>query len=282
MRPLPTELLRSFVIVAHTGSFTIASEHISLSQSTVSQHIRRLEDLVGLPLFERDTRNVRLSLQGETLHRYATRILELMDEAMTSVCGPPLNGTVRLGLPEDFASSRLAAALASFVRRNPDVELVINTGLSGDLFRGLDENKYDLVFAKRLAGSRRGTLVHSEPLYWCTSAISPLRDGEAVLPLAVHPEPSITRTRIFDALKAANRSYRVAVVSSSVMVIQAAVSAGLGVSAFTGYAIPEGLVRLDGNLPDLGIMEYVIDRPSSVSQAAQALELVLVDAAKEL
>ena len=63
------------------------------------------------------------------------RILELMDEAMTSVCGPPLDGTVRLGLPEDFASSRLAPALASFIQRNPGVDLVISTGLSGDLSR---------------------------------------------------------------------------------------------------------------------------------------------------
>jgi DNA-binding transcriptional LysR family regulator len=282
MRPLPTELLRSFVVVAQTGSFTIASEHLSLSQSTVSQHIRRLEDLVGLPLFERDTRNVRLSPHGETLHRYAVRILALMDEAMTSVCGPPLNGTVRLGLPEDFASSRLAMALASFVQRNPEVELVISTGLSADLFRGLDENKYDLVFAKRTSGSQRGYVVRSEPLCWCGSATSPLPIGEAVLPVAVHPEPSISRTRIFEALKAAGRPYRVAVVSSSIVVIQAAVTAGLGISAFTGYAIPEGLVRLTGDLPDLGVLEYVIDRPSSVSQATEALELVLAEAARQL
>jgi DNA-binding transcriptional LysR family regulator len=282
MRPLPTELLRSFVVVAQTASFTAASEQLCLSQSTVSQHIRRLEDLVGVPLFERDTRNVRLSRHGDALHSYATRILELMDEAMTTVCGPPLNGTVRLGLPEDFASSRLASALGSFVRRNPDVELVIRTGLSGDLFRELDENKHDLVFAKRLSGSQRGYVVKSEPLHWCGGASSSLRGDEAVLPLAVHPEPSITRSRMFEALKAAHRSYRVAVVSSSIMVIQAAVTAGLGVAAFTGYAMPEGIVRLDGGLPDLGVLDYVIDRQPTISQAAQALERVLADAAKEL
>ena len=282
MRPLPSELLRSFVIVAQTGSFTVASEHISLSQSTVSQHIRRLEDLVGLPLFERDTRNVRLSPQGETLHRYAVKILELMDEAMTTVCGPPLNGTVRLGLPEDFASSHLATALASFVRRNPEVELVINTGLSGDLFRELDENKHDLVFAKRLSGSRRGYVVRTEPLYWCGSPNMAVTGAESVLPLAVHPEPSVARTRMLEALKAAGRPYRVAVSSSSVMVIQAAVIAGLGVSAFTGFVIPDGLIRLDEGLPELGVLEYVIDRQSAVSQAAEALELMLIDAAKEL
>ncbi|MBB6242917.1 LysR substrate-binding domain-containing protein [Rhodanobacter sp. MP1X3] len=282
MRPLPSELLRSFVVVAQTGSFTVASEQVSLSQSTVSQHIRRLEDLVGQPLFERDTRNVRLSPQGETLHRYAERILSLMDEAMTSLCGPPLNGTVRVGLPEDFASTRLTTALASFVQRNPEVELIISTGMSGDLFRELDEGRHDLVFAKRLSGSQRGTVVRTEPLYWCGSPTSPLNGGESIIPLAVHPEPSIARRRIFEALKAVNRPYRLAIVSSNVMVIQAAVMAGLGISAFAGYVIPEGLVRLDQGLPELGVLEYVIDRQPSVSQAALALEMVLTDAANEL
>lgn len=282
MRPLPSELLRTFVVVAQTGSFTVAAEHVSLSQSTVSQHIRRLEDLVGQPLFERDTRNVRLSPHGETLHRYAEKILALMDEAMTSLCGPPLNGTVRVGLPEDFASTRLTTALASFAQRNPEVELVIGTGLSGDLFRELDEGRYDLVFAKRLSGSQRGTVVRTEPLHWCGSPTSPLTGGESVIPLAVHPEPSIARRRMFEALKAADRPYRLAIVSSNVMVIQAAVMAGLGISAFAGYVIPEGLVRLDRGLPELGSLDYVIDRQPSVSQAALALEMVLADAASEL
>lgn len=282
MRPLPTELLRSFVVVAQTASFTAASDVLCLSQSTVSQHIRRLEDLVGQALFDRDTRNVKLSRHGETLHRYATQILALMDEAMNTVSGPPLNGTVRLGLPEDFASSRLAPALAAFVQRNPDVELVIRTGLSGDLFRELDEDRHDLVFAKRLPGSVRGNVVKTEQLYWCSGVHSPIHGGEAILPLAVHPEPSITRSRMFESLKAAGRPYRVAVVSSSVMVIQAAVTAGLGVGAFTGYAIPEGMIRLDAGLPDLGTMEYVVDRRPAISPAADALEFVLADAAGDL
>jgi len=125
MRPLPPELLRSFVAVAQSGSFTAASERVNLSQSTVSQHIRRLEELLDRPLFERDTRNVHLSQHGDALFRYAVRILELMDEAVTSVCGPPLSGKVRLAMSEDFASAHLTAALASFVRHNPDVELAI-------------------------------------------------------------------------------------------------------------------------------------------------------------
>jgi DNA-binding transcriptional LysR family regulator len=195
MRPLPSDLLRSFAAVAQTGSFTVASERVCLSQSTVSQQIRRLEDLIGQPLFERDTRNVRLSPHGEILLRYAQKILEMMDEAITELCGPPLNGAVRLALPEDFASTRLTTALASFVQRNPNVELVVSSGMSGDLFRELDEGRHDLVFAKRLSGSQRGVVVRTEPLVWCVGPTSAYTGTESILPLAVHSEPSVTRTR---------------------------------------------------------------------------------------
>lgn len=282
MRPLPPELLRSFVAVAQSGSFTAASERVNLSQSTVSQHIRRLEELLDRPLFERDTRNVRLSPHGDALLRYAVRILELMDEAVTSVCGPPLSGKVRLAMSEDFASAHLTAALASFVQRNPDVELAIATGLSGDLFDALDEGRHDLVFAKRIAGSRRGRVIRSEPLYWCTGPESPVTGHEAVLPLALHPAPSVSRRRVLEALEAAGRPYRIAVVSSSVAVLRAAVSAGLGISAFAGYVIPAGLARLDADLPELGELEYVIDRPAAASRSTLALEATLVTADAEL
>jgi DNA-binding transcriptional LysR family regulator len=120
------------------------------------------------------------------------------------------------------------------------------------------------------------------PSPWYGVSARPAYTGtESVLPLAVHPEPSVTRSRIFEALKAAGRPYRIALVSSSVAVIQAAVTAGLGVSAFAGYVIPDGLVRLDQGLPPLGALDYVIDRRASVP-AALALETVLHEAAREL
>jgi DNA-binding transcriptional ArsR family regulator len=79
---LPPDLLRSFVAVAQTKSFSRAAERMNLSQSTVSQQIRRLEDLVGKSLFERDTRTVTLTRDGEAFQNYAARILDLMSEAV--------------------------------------------------------------------------------------------------------------------------------------------------------------------------------------------------------
>jgi DNA-binding transcriptional LysR family regulator len=279
---LPPDLLRSFVAVAQTKSFSRAAERVHLSQSTVSQQIRRLEDIVGKPLFERDTRTVSLNRDGEALQNYAARILDLMSEAVEHFRAPGLSGHVRLGLSEDFASAGLTAALVSFLRRNPEVELTIEIGLSGDLFRQLDEGRYDLVFAKRLRGSRRGRVVRSEPLIWCAAAQTSGMESADVVPLVLHPEPSVTRLRVLKALEAAGRPYRIVVSSSSLAALKAAVMAGLGVSAFARYVMPDGLTRLTGSLPKLGTLEFVLDTPKVISKSVAMLEATLTVAAREL
>jgi DNA-binding transcriptional LysR family regulator len=154
--------------------------------------------------------------------------------------------------------------------------------MRGELFCALAEERHDLVFAKRLSGSQRGRVVRTEPLHWCVGRDSPLTGGESVLPLALHPEPSVSRARMLEVLKACNRSYKIVVESSSIAVLKATVIAGLAVSAFAEYVIPEGLQRLETDLPPLGMLEYVIDRPAKVSNAVLALEAVLTDVAQEL
>jgi len=279
---LPPDLLRSFVAVAQTTSFSRAAERVHLSQSTVSQQIRRLEHILGKSLFERDTRTVTLTRDGEALQNYAARILDLMSEAVEHFRTPALSGRVRLGLSEDFASAGLTAALVSFLRRNPEVELLIEIGMSGDLFRQLDEGRYDLVLAKRLHGSRRGRVVRSEPLMWCVGSQTSRMDSADVVPLVLHPEPSVTRWQVLQTLEAAGRPYRVVVCSGSLAALKAAVMAGLGVSAFARYVMPEGLVRVRGTLPELGALEFVLDTPKVVSKSVAALKATLAVAAREL
>jgi DNA-binding transcriptional LysR family regulator len=103
-----------------------------------------------------------------------------------------------------------------------------------------------------------------------------------MLPLALHPEPSVARQRVLEVLNAVGRSYRIAVTSSSIAALRAAAAAGLGVSAFAGYVIPQGLAKFDAGLPALGELDYVIDRPASASRSTLALEATLVAAAAEL
>jgi DNA-binding transcriptional LysR family regulator len=205
-----------------------------------------------------------------------------MTEAMEHLRSPALSGHVRLGLSEDFASAGLTAALASFVRRNPKVELTIAIGMSGELFRQLDEGQHDIVLAKRLQGSRRGRVVRSEPLLWCVGSQLSGIESYDVVPLALHPEPSVTRLRVLQTLEAAGRPYRVVVSSGSLAALKAAVMAGLGVSAFARYVMPDGLVRVTGTLPELGALEFVLDTPKVISKSVAALKATLAVAAREI
>lgn len=281
MRSLPPELLRTFIACCEAGSFTGAAERVHLSQSTVSQHVRRLEDLLDRPLFERDTRSVRLSPSGHALKLYASRILTLMDEAVGQVCGPPLQGLIKLGLAEDFAVHRLTNALADFVMRNPGVELNVSTGLSGDLFAAFDRGEHDVVLAKRLQGNPRGQLIRTEPLRWCGSTEHPALLDLDPLPIVIHPEPSVSRQRMIEVLEGAGRRFRVSLESSSLAVLRSAILAGVGVGAFGEYVMPEGTQQIDSGLPELGDLEYVVCRGVS-SDSVEALVFTLTSAATAL
>jgi DNA-binding transcriptional LysR family regulator len=205
-----------------------------------------------------------------------------MTEAMEHLRAPALSGHVRLGLSEDFASVGLTAALASFVRRNPEVELTIGIGMSGELFRELDEGQHDIILAKRLQGSRRGRVVRNEPLIWCVGSQASGMESYDVPPLALHPEPSVTRLRVLQALEAAGRPYRIVLSSSSLATLKAAVMAGLGVSAFARYVMPDSLLRVGDTLPELGALEFVLDKQKVFSRTVAALEATLAVAAHQL
>src|SRR6202012_3423911 len=105
------ELLRSFVAVAECGGFHRAAERLNLTQSTVSQQIKRLELEARHPLFRRTTRSVALTDQGERLLGDARRLLQLEEAARHRLAAPRLSGAVRLGVVEEVAGGSLPSAL---------------------------------------------------------------------------------------------------------------------------------------------------------------------------
>ena len=118
-------LLRSFIAVVDCGNFTRAAERLHLTQSTVSQQIRRLEEAVACQLLDRDQRRVVATAEGERLLAYARRILALHEEAADVLINQQSDGVLRLGVPEDFASERLMPLLSAFVRAYPRVRLEV-------------------------------------------------------------------------------------------------------------------------------------------------------------
>lgn len=253
--------LRTFLTVAQTLSFTAAAQRLGTGQSTVSQHVRKLEAAVGRPLLERDTHSVTLTADGTAMLGFARDILDSNERAVDYFAGPALRGRVRLGASEDFAYSRLPDILRSFRATHPLVELELTVGLSGVLHRALEARQLDLVMAKRKTGETHGTLVSRDTMAWIAAPGFRLSaDPSEPVPLIACPEPSISRELAIRALERAGRPWRSACTAGSFSGLHTAARAGLGVTAHTRSLIPAGLAELprDAGLPALGEVEFVL------------------------
>ncbi len=257
--PFDAAQLASFLTVVQTRSFTAAARRLGLRQSTVSQHIRRLEGTAGRRLLLRDTHSVTLTTDGEAMVGFARAILEANAQAGRYFAGAEVRGRLRFGASEDFVSTRLPEVLRDFTREHPAVDLELTVGLSGRLFERLDAGEIDLVLGKRLAGDERGQVVWRERLVWVgrdAAAASP----ERPLPLILYPPPSVSRTAALDALVRAGRDWRLVCTSASLSGLCAAALAGLGVTVQTRSMVSAGLVELptSAHLPELFEVEFVV------------------------
>src|SRR5215813_5857831 len=166
---LDFELLRTFVTIADCGGFHRAAEQLNLTQSTVSQQIKRLELATQRPLLRRTTRSVALTDDGEMLLGDARRLLQLEEAARHRLAAPRLSGTVRLGVVEEIAGGSLPSALGRFAALHSGVKLEVQIGVSAPLIEELDAGRLDVVFAKRPLGTSRGHLVWREPMVWAAA-----------------------------------------------------------------------------------------------------------------
>jgi DNA-binding transcriptional LysR family regulator len=253
-------LLRSFLAVADSLGFTAASKRLRLTQSTVSGHVRKLEQALGRRLFVRDTHQVRLTSDGEALVTFATTAVEAEKRAMRYFAGSTLRGRLRFGASEDLVLHGLPAILREFVRDHPMVDVELVVGVSGALHAMLAAGQLDLVFAKRPPGDTRGRLVWRDRLVWFGDAALAERSP---LPLILLNPPSITRDRAISALEGVDRAWRIVCSSDSQSGVHAAALAGLGIGAHAHSLLPAGLQELaatDG-LPALGDVDFVISFP---------------------
>ncbi len=167
--------LRTFLSVAQTLSFTQAARRLGLRQSTVSQHVRRLEEATGRQLFTRDTHSVELTEDGEAMLGFARRILDVHEQAAQFFTGTRLRGRLRFGASEDFVLTRLPEILERFRHEHPEVDLELTVELSGTLHEQLAAGRLDLVLAKRRrARTRTG--------WWAGRAGVDRRAGSAARP----------------------------------------------------------------------------------------------------
>src|ERR1700704_4137929 len=278
---LDFELLRSFVAVAECGGFHRAAERLNLTQSTVSQQIKRLELETKRPLFRRTTRSVALTDDGEMLLGDARRLLQLEEAARYRLAAPQLSGTVRLGVVEEVAGGSLPSALRRFATLHSGVKLEVQIGVSAELIEQLNAGRLDVVFAKRPLGTSKGRLVWREPLVWAAADAFEFTPG-AALPLALYRERSVSREAALAALHAGEFAWEIVYTSPSLTGVRAAALAGLAITPLPASALIAGLRILDADagLPRLPDLEFAIYEKARPDKAAAALAAVLMASRK--
>lgn len=280
LKTLDLDLLRSFVSIVETGSFTRAGDRLGRTQSTISLQVKRLEDQIGRAVFARTPRSLSLTPEGERLLGPARQLLRVNDAAIAELFEPNMTGQVRLGVPEDFATAHLPAVLAAFAEAHPLVELAVTCDLTLNLLDSFHDGAFDLVLIKREPSAPlEGVRVWREPLVWV--ARDPLAaEGLETVPLIVSPEPCVYRKRAIAALDAIGRKWRVAYTSTSLAGSQSAVNAGLGITVLPREMVPPYLTPIVDNpgLPSLYDTEIALIEAPGLSETAHRLAQHIVAA----
>lgn len=278
---IDTLLLKTFIAVAETGSFSQAAEMVGRTQSAVSLQIKKMEESLNCVLFERSSRHVVLTEQGEVFLGYARRIIELQWEAYSRLNEPDVKGQINLGTPEDFATHHLPRILASFAKQHPHVQLNVRCDLTLNLMTGFRKGEFDIILVKRDPEKvKGGTKVWREPLVWAAAEHYRLKDD---IPLVLSPQPCIYRARALAALDRMRKSWHIAYTSPSLAGTVAAVKAGLGVTVLPATMMPQGLSPIKGppKLPHLADSEIALMKKDNLSQAGKVLAAHIVSSLEQ-
>lgn len=239
---LDPSLLRAFVAVSEHRSFTRAAAALNRTQSAVSTQIRRLEDQVGLRLLERSTTRVELSPAGEKLVGYAHRILSLGEEALQRLHDHDVQGSVRLGVMDDYGTLVFPSLLKSFTLAYPGVRVEMETGLTSGMVDRIGSD-FDIVIAMHPAGDKTGALLGREKAVWAASDLLDTKASDP-LPVALYPSGCLFRKWALDALDRSGRSWRLAFVSHSLAAVEAVAAKGLAVTVVKESTLPASLSAL--------------------------------------
>lgn len=272
---LELDLLRTLVAISDSGSFNRAARAVFRTPSAVSMQMKKLEEQVGQPLFTKDGRSVALTPDGEALVGYGRRILKLADEAMLRFRAPEIQGTIRLGAPDDYASQFLPDILARFAASHPDVEVNVFCQSSHELLQHLQDGEMDVALVSAGHGSHQGaaTIVHREELGWVGLAHGCAHEKDPI-PLALSHMACSWRRQALNALDRAGIAHRVAYTSKHYLGQLAAVKAGLAIAPFPRSSVT-GDLKVFGEevgLPPVGSFEIELHRsPGAKGQLFDAL-----------
>lgn len=232
--------LKVFREAAKSGGFTRASEELHLSQSTISLHVKRLEEELGCTLFLRTKRRVFLNEAGRVLLQYADRIFQEIKNAEMAVreLGQLQSGSIRLGSGATTVSYLLPRILGAYQRKYPHIELIVTTGSSEMLAQAVHQQTLDLAVVMQpvsAALSLEILPILEEELVFVVSGAHPLAERKILEPKDLQQIPFISflqgsamQAQVDRHFLAMDVNPRITMEMENTEAIKALVRAGLG------------------------------------------------------
>lgn len=277
MQPLDSDLMRSFLAVADSGSVTAAAGRLYRTQSAVSLQVKRLEESLGQPLFERQARGVVLTPRGEQLVPYARRVVALLDEAAVALREKPLVGPVRVGIPDEYSGTVLPRALAAFDERHEGVQISVRVDHSSAQIAALEADEIDIGVIYDWAYVQEGEVLCIDPTVWVTS-LTHAQHLRRPVPVAVYFRSQWSRDYVEHSLDRQGVDWRAAWSCDMAGGFRVAVTNGMAIAPLSRSTIPEGCRELtaEDGFPMVDNARVVLRRnPRGTSPAVEGMAEVL-------
>lgn len=252
MRNIDIALIRTFVAVADHASMTAAGNVLHLTQSAVSQQVKRLEEALGAELFTRGRRGLVVTDSGERLLGKARRLLALNDEIWSEMTAKVNSGSVRLGVPYDLIGTSLAPVLKAYAEACPQVEISLVCNSSPRLLEALERGEVDVAVIEEPLGQSQGECLGIERLVW-VGAKAGRAHLKPVLPISMVADTCAFRPAVLSSLREQGREWRTVFENGNIEATTATVRTDLAVTAWLASTVPADLDILgaEHGLPEL-------------------------------
>ena len=271
---LDLDLLKTLVAIAETGNFSAAAAAVHRTPSAVSMQVKKMEEILGRPIFIRDSRSVELTPDGAFLLEHGRRMLALNRDAIARFVMPEIEGIVRLGSPDDVAERFLVDMLRRFNESHPQVTVNVTIDGSAKMAEMTKQGVLDLTLITCEGANKRheAEILFRESLVWGTC-----RGGVAAeqkpLPISVWEEGCAWRKVAIESLDAMEIPWRVAFQSAHIAGQRAAILADLAVAPIPVSSVGGNIVEAPNHfglphLPQYGLGLIVTKDPNAAVLAA--------------
>jgi DNA-binding transcriptional LysR family regulator len=284
---LDLPLLRTFITVVDQQGFSLAANELGRTQSAISQQMKKLEEMVGQSLLNKQGRRIEMTEAGKVVYRHGMRMLHVEQQLREELYSEEITGRVRLGIPEDLATHYLLPILARFREQYPRIQLAVECDLTENLYKNFKANEYELVILKHeqlsIAYPDRIVKTWYDPLVWVGRSAEECAEWQQDnhIPIIVSPEPCVYRRQVVHRLASAQLAADLAYVSESYNSKLLAIRAGLGLAALPQSLVPEGCVIVKEALPELSQTQISLFRSEIQSKVAQYLQKRIIESFDE-